>query len=295
MDATEQPAAKAPARKRTSTRDLTRGNSTILIGAQLLSVVAGFDGATNLTKIAVAANMSPSRAYRYLRGLCDAGLLEQHGPSGLYDLGPQTLSLGLKAIGRLDPLRQATAMLPHLTNSSGLMSVITVWGSHGPTAVRCEHGNIGAPIVNIREGISLSLFKTSAGRVFLTYLPHSKTEPVIEREIVETDWWATYGGPGEEGERSHKDLKKVMATVAKIKSEVREHDMARSLGTQHPSYASLSAPVFGRDGELQLAISLIGVQGTFDIELSGRPAGNLRMTAQKLSEQLGGKAPEPSI
>jgi DNA-binding IclR family transcriptional regulator len=245
-------------------------------------VVATFDGPANLTKIAIAANMSPSRAYRYLRGLCDAGLLEQNGPSGLYDLGPQVLNLGLQAIARLDPVRQVSAELPDLTNTTGLLSVISVWGSHGPTAVRCERGSITTPIVSIREGIALSLFRTSAGRVFLTYLSELKTRPVIEQEIVETDWWSEGSG-----KRRYKDLKEVMAAVAEIKNEVREHSMARSVGTQHPSYASLSVPVFGKDGELQLAISLIGGQGTFDLSAIGKPAVKLRAIGQSLSERLG--------
>lgn len=287
MDTPHEPANKPAARKRVSTRELTRGNSTILIGARLLSVVAAFDGPANLTKIAQAADMSPSRAYRYLRGLCDAGLLEQSGPSGLYDLGPQVLNLGMQAIGRLDPVRQTSAALADLTNATGLTSVITVWGSHGPTAIRCERGAIVAPIVSIREGITLSLFRTSAGRVFLTYLPHSKTQPVIEQEIVETDWWSRDGATGTRGKRLYKDIKEAMAAVTKIRNEVREHGMARSLGTQHPSYASMSAPVFGRDGTLQLAISLIGIQGTFDLDPAGRPASHLRATARALSGRLG--------
>jgi DNA-binding IclR family transcriptional regulator len=289
MDSPEDSTIKPAARKRVSSRELTRGNSTILIGAQLLSVVAAFDGPANLTKIAQAADMSPSRAYRYLRGLCDAGLLEQAGPSGLYDLGPQVLNLGLQAISRLDPIRQVSAALPDLTNATGLVSVISVWGSHGPTAVRCERGAIVAPIVSIREGITLSLFRTSAGRIFLTYLPHSTTQPVIEQEIVETDWWSSEGGG-----RRYKDVKEVMTAVTEIRNEVREHGVARSFGTQHPSYASLSAPVFGQDGDLQLAISLIGIQGTFNLDPAGAAANNLRNTAQRLSERLGGKPVKPA-
>ena len=72
-----------------------------------------------------------------------------------------------------------------------------------------------------------------------------------------------------------------------IKTEVRTHGVARSYGTQHPSYASLSAPVFSRDRKLQLAISLIGVQGTFDLDYEGNPARQLRVFARKLSEKLG--------
>jgi hypothetical protein len=69
-----------------SPRADSRGNSTILIGADLLRAVAQFGGPTSLTSISQATGMSPSRTYRYLRGLCDSGLMEQVQRSGLYDL-----------------------------------------------------------------------------------------------------------------------------------------------------------------------------------------------------------------
>jgi DNA-binding IclR family transcriptional regulator len=292
MDAPPDPTVKPMAKKRASTKNLTRGNSTILIGAGLLNVVAQFNGPTTLTSIAQAAHMSPSRTYRYLRGLCDSGLLEQNEPSGLYDLGPQILSLGLKAIGRLDPVRQAITALPALTNDTGLVSVISVWGSHGPTAIRCEHGNLAAPI-RIREGITLSLFKTAAGKVFLAYLPESETEDALAQEVVriDPDLEAAVSG----GDRSIEGGPKIAArALALIKKEVRHAGLARSLGTQNPMYASLSAPVFDRDGRLQLAISLIGVQGTFDFEIDGKPATILRSVAADVSKKLGATPSKPA-
>lgn len=287
MDSPATQSTKAAKRKRASSKDLTRGNSTILIGARLLNVVAQFNGPVSLTSVAQAAHMSPSRTYRYLRGLCDSGLLEQNEPSGLYDLGPQVLNLGLKAIGRLDPIRIASAALPELTNATGLVSVITVWGSHGPTAVRCEHGNLAAPI-RIREGITLSLLRTAAGKVFLTYLPESDIRPAIERELDNPD--AELGGR----DRPDADRRTLLErTITLIRKEVRRDGMARSLGTQHPTYASLSAPVFDRDGKVPLTISLIGIKGSFDVGANDLPATRLRATAQAISEKLG--APPEAI
>lgn len=281
MDVPHNSAAKPMPKKRASTKSLTRGNSTILIGAGLLNVVAQFNGPATLTSIAQAAHMSPSRTYRYLRGLCDSGLLEQNEPSGLYDLGPQILTLGLKAIGRLDPVRQTITAMPGLTNATGLASVVTVWGSHGATAIRCEHGNLAAPI-RIREGMTVSLLQTAAGKVFLAYLPESQTAPMLAREL---------------GERAAADVKDRPSPeeIAQMKEEVRRTGLARSMGTQNPMYASLSAPVFDRDGHLQIAISLIGVKGTFDATPRGMPATTLRAVAAELSQKLGAAPPPAAI
>jgi DNA-binding IclR family transcriptional regulator len=45
--------------------------------------------------------------------------------------------------------------------------------------------------------------------------------------------------------------------------------------------------VFDRDGHLQLALSVIGVKGTFDASVRGEPASKLRAVAGDLSRKLG--------
>jgi DNA-binding IclR family transcriptional regulator len=257
-------------------RALTRGNSTILIGADLLGVVAGFKGPAPLTSIASAANMSPSRAYRYLRGLCDSGLLEQTQPSGLYDLGPKILDLGLAAINRMDPVMQATAIMPELTDDIGLVSIITVWGTHGPTAIRCEQGNLAAP-VRIREGAVLPMLHTAAGKIFLAYMPPAVTDPMVAREIAE---W-----------NAHNTQKDALSpdSAAIIRDEVRKRGVARAFGTYNPLLTSLAAPIFNRDGGLELSLTVIGVKGSFDSSTKGPVARRLLDAAQAVSRKLGYK------
>ncbi|MFM2129414.1 MAG: hypothetical protein RL477_960, partial [Pseudomonadota bacterium] len=177
-----RPRAKAPE---------TRGNSTLVTGARLLGVVAGFAGPTSLTRIAQAAGMSPSRAYRYLRALVDSGFVEQDALSGRYDLGPEVLRLGLAAISRIDPVRLAMAALPDLSERTGLVSTLSLWGSHGPTVIRCEHATLSAPI-RIREGLLLTLLTTAAGNLFMAYEADQLTAPLLAREIPE--WNARHNG-----------------------------------------------------------------------------------------------------
>lgn len=264
-------------KKRKSTRELTRGNSTILIGADLLSVVASFKGPAPLTSIATAANMSPSRAYRYLRGLCDSGLLEQNEPSGLYDLGPKILDLGLAAINRMDPVMQAAAVMPSLTNTVGLVSIISVWGTHGPTAIRCEQGNLAAP-VRIREGAVLPMLHTAAGKIFLAYMPQAATAPMVSREIAE--WNA----------RNTKEAALSPESADPIREDVRKHGLARAVGTYNPVLASLAAPIFNRDGGLELSLTVTGVKGSFDTSMKGPVARKLLEAAQAVSRKLGYKS-----
>ena len=252
----------------------TRGNSTIVIGARLLGVVGGFDGPTTLTRIAAAAEMSPSRAYRYLRGLLDSGLVAQDRVSGRYDLGPEVLRLGLAAISRIDPVRLAIAALPDLTEKTGLVSTVGVWGSCGPTIIRCEHATLSVPI-RIREGVVLPLLSTAAGNLYLTYEAPSLTAPLLEREIEE--WNAAHPASQAITEKRIKEMK----------AEITKRGITRAIGARKPDHANLAAPVFGRDGKLELTITLIGVPGSYDTSYSGSAARVLKQVARELSQKLG--------
>jgi DNA-binding IclR family transcriptional regulator len=270
------PAAhKTRGRKRLSTSSESRGNSTIIIGVGLLRAVAEFNEPVSLTRVSRRLQMSPSRAYRYLRALCESGLLEQQEPSGLYDLGPEVMTLGMKAMGRLDPVKVALSALPNLTNTTGLVSVITVWGSYGPTAIRCEYGDIASPI-RIREGVAASLVQTAAGKLFLSYLPAQQTRDVLARELRER----------KKSTPRSSDVP-TKTSIAAMQSDVRRAGMAQSLGTQHPNYSSIAAPVFDQAGRLQFTISLIGVRDSFDSSLHGMPAKHLRSAAAAISGRLG--------
>ena len=274
------PERKQPARRRASAgRARSRGNSTILIGAELLSVIARLDGPASLSRIAEAANLTPSRAYRYLRGLVDSRYVEQDPLSGRYDLGAEALHVGLAALGRVEPCRRAMALLPELTERTGLVAALTVWGSHGPTVLMSEHGRLISRL-RMREGVVLPLLGTAAGRVFLTYMPAQYTEPLLRREIAE--WNADH--PGEPMNE---------ARIARLQEEVRRHGVALSAGRRNRTHANLSAPVFDHLGRLCLALSLIGTKGTFDDSLTGAPAQELKRIAGTLSHRLGAPpAPE---
>lgn len=261
-------------KSRKTTPASARGNSTIVIAADLINVVAKYNGPAPLTGIAARMHMSPSRTYRYLRGLCDCGYLEQDRPSGLYDLGPQMIELGLTAINRMDPVRQAAASMAALADATGLVSAISVWGSYGPTAIRAEHGNIIAP-VRVREGLHLSLLGSAAGKVFLTYMPAHVTKALLDKEIA--DW----------NRRSAARDRITTKKADQISAEVRKHGIASASGTHNPMLSSLAAPVFNREGELELAITLIGIKGSFDISLKGMPAKQLQVTAHAVSRKLG--------
>jgi DNA-binding IclR family transcriptional regulator len=184
-------ARSKPTRKRKSGEVLPRhGIRSIAVGVKLLNKLAALGRPSSLSEIATAAGMSPTRTHRYLLGLAGSRLVEQHPVSGRYDLGAQIVELGVTALGRVDAVRLATDALADLSERTRLASLITVWGTNGPTVIRWEQADLTSA-VRIREGRNLSLLRSASGRVYLTYHKPAKIEPFVKREIAA--WAAQHG------------------------------------------------------------------------------------------------------
>jgi DNA-binding IclR family transcriptional regulator len=232
-----------------------------------------------LSEIAAAAGMSPTRTHRYLLGLAGSRLVEQNPVSGRYDLGAQIVELGVTALGRVDAVRLATDALADLSERTGLASLITVWGTNGPTVIRWEQADL-ASAVRVREGRNLSLLRSASGRVFLTYHKPANIEPFVKREIAA--WAAQHG----------KNEAIASQQVDKLREEVRRTGLGRNIGEEGANVVALSAPVFDASGRLALTITLISSLGSFTADYDGREARELKATTADLSRRLGARAPQ---
>jgi DNA-binding IclR family transcriptional regulator len=280
MTAAEPTRRKTSLRGRPSTRDpLDAGNRTILIGLKLLQAVAQMRQSATLTEIAQRSEMSVSRVYRYLTSLTQAGFLQQEAATGKYDLGPASIELGLAAMARVDAIRLASDVMRELTEKIQLVSILSVWGSNGPTVIKWEQGRLDLS-VRIREGLNLPIPITAAGRLFLTYLPLNELRPALERDV--RAW----------NEKAPTRQKLTEKSLEGLRKEVRKQGLARALGLRTPHTGALAAPVFDRTGHLAMTISILGVMGSYDTEYDGKPARELKAAAARLTRMLGGAMPE---
>ena len=258
------------------------GNRTILIGVQLLQMVAQSTRPETLTEISKRVDMSPSRTYRYLTSLNQAGFLQHDPVTGRYDIGLAAIELGMSAMAKLDTVRVASDFMRSLTDKTSLVSVLCVWGSNGPTVIKAEMGQMETAI-RIREGSNLSLLTTAAGRIFLAYLPPAEIKNVLVKNLK--DWNA----------KAAKSQRLGQHEVELMREEVLSLGVSFVAGVRNPSVAALSAPVFGPQGRLAFCIALIGVIGTVDTTSSGAPAQELRATAERLSRMLGSLPVDQSL
>ena len=249
------------------------GSRTILAGLVLLQAVAQLKEPATLTEIARHMSMSPSRTFRYLKSLTQAEFLKQDPSTGRYDIGLASIELGLAATARLDAVRLATDLMRPLTDSTGLVSLLAVWGSNGPTVIKSEQGGLETA-VRIREGANLSLPITAVGRVFLAYMPPAEIQPILQRDLAAFN--------------AGKSKRLTAKEVVTLQTEVRAHGMSMASGIRNPALAAMAAPIFDRDGRLAMCLALSGLIGSFDTGYGGAPATQLKATATRLSRMMGG-------
>lgn len=267
-------------KKKTQPAKGANGNRSVVVGVHLLKTIAAIEGPANLGEIAAQAGMSASRTHRYLAGLIQTGLVEQDQNSGRYALGATIVELGLTALGRTDAVKLGGETLSLLTERTGLVSLLSTWGSHGPTIIKWEQGRLNTA-VRIREGRNLPLLTTATGRVFLAFMPDNEVKDLLDHEVAR------------QTEMLPKSKARDLSDVQALRAEVLRHGLGRMIGEENPGLVAIAAPVFDHDGRIVMTITLVSIIGTMDADYDGAPARELKATANQLSRRLG--APLPMV
>ena len=271
------PARGAPAATDTETEPKRqRRIQSIEVGMRVLDVLTEAGQALPLKEVAQRAAMPPGKAHPYLVSFMNVGLVKQHPLTGLYELGPKALQLGLAALEQLDPLTEASQEAARLAARSDLSVALSLWGQLGPTVVRLDEPRY--PLhVNLRVGTVMSLFNTITGRVFAAYLPEK-----MVRSMLDDEHRRVVGGNSPAFDAPE---------VQQLLADIRAAGMGRGVSVPQPGVNTLCAPVFGADGQLALVMTMIGPQGVFSAELDSAPAALLREHALAVSHRLGWREP----
>jgi DNA-binding IclR family transcriptional regulator len=253
-----------------------RGIGSIVIGGRLLAVMANAGRPLMLRDIAAGAELTSAQAHAYLVSFRKIGLVEQTSESGLYQLGPFALQLGLARMRSVDALRLATRAAPELAVELGLMTTVTVWGSLGATVVQVnEAGN--QVHVNLRAGTVYSLLRTATGRVFAAFLPkevvaaHRKTAAKISGLLEPAN-----AEPTEE----------LLVEVERA----RARGYATAVGSPIPGVNAVAAPIFDHTCGLKVALTVIGPASLVDISPDSALVARVVAFSAALSAELGMRA-----
>ena len=250
------------------------GIQSIEVGAPLLTALVAAPGPLTLTALAAAAGMTRSKAHKYLTSFGRVGLVAQNPITGRYTIGRLAIELGFAALRRMDMVEIAQEALDDLRDRLDMTASLTIWANHGPTIVRRAENRQSISLV-VQLGTVLPLLTSSNGRIFAAYLDRRVTQELIDAELA-----VPKGSAAKAGLRGPAD---VDALVAKV----RHHGIASAAGTVHAGVIGISAPVFDHSKSLVAALTVVGVDGMYDLSPARDPALTLAKTAAALSRRLG--------
>jgi IclR family acetate operon transcriptional repressor len=227
--------------------------------------------ALSLQRIREMTGLPASTCQRLLRNLAGEGFLDRDGDQ--YRIGlrlvawsaPGTLGLDIVKASQpvLDRLRDSTTETCCLYVRDGLVrTCVAIAGARHPVIRQLYVGKV------------LPLHAGSPGKVFLAY------DPALTRAVCE------------EGLRRYTEHTIVSAgELAASLEQVRRDGYAATFQETEAGAGSVSAPVFGRDGEVLAAISAAApVQRLTDADVP-RLAPLVMAAADDLSRRMGGHPP----
>lgn len=250
-----------------------QGIQSVEIAMTVLESVERGLGPMTLSQVAAGCGMVPSKVHRYLVSLRRAGLIVQSPVTALYDLGPALRRLGAEALRRIDEVSAASEHLPGLRDRTRQSVNLSVWGDNGPIVVRWEYGAHVLPIT-VRVGATLPLLESSAGRVFLAYLPESLTIPVLTSSAT---------GNGLAGDK-----------IERLKREVARTGVAKTVDGVIPGLVTLAAPVFTTGSSVPLAVALTLPTSLSTPALLETVTAELLASTRRMTAELGGSPPNIS-
>lgn len=250
------------------------GVQSVEIGLHVLMTLSRAGGPLALRELAAAAKLSPSKTHRYLVSLCRAGMVEQDGRNGRYDLGRNALTVGLAAQHRLDDMKHAAQAVETLHGATGLTIGLAVWGDHGPTVIRRKEGR-HAVTVSTRVGSTMSLLHSNAGRVFVAFLPRERTKALLDAAFA--------AGPPPVYRGQTLDR----AGFERLLDQVRQDRLSGTSGDTIAGIDAVAAPVFDQDGDIVMTLAVMGARGIVDVGPESAARRTLVDTADALSARLG--------
>lgn len=248
-----------------------RGIRSLETGGAILKAMALSQEPMKLRDLAEALDMAPAQLHPYLVSLRLIRIVEQT-ETGLYQLGPFALQLGLRRLRAQDAYHEAIRRVGTLAQETRLMVALSVWGLHGITIVHVTEGS-AALHANVRAGGGFMMTTTATGRLFAAFYSPALTEPVITREI----------GESAAGLAANFDEARYRADV----EQVRKRGYETTLDLPIPGVSAVTAPVFDYSGTMQLAVTVIGPTPLIDLSENGATVQSTLAFTRNLSADLG--------
>nr|WP_031365188.1 helix-turn-helix domain-containing protein [Caballeronia sordidicola] len=248
-----------------------RGINALDSTGELLLALVSAGRPLSLRDLAAAAGMPAAKAFPHLVSLLKVGLLSRDD-SGCFDAGPLSMELGLIALQRLSPTRDAEPEIAALAADTGMSVAAATLGPLGPTVIRLEEST-RPQHVSLRVGTVMSLVNTAIGRVFAAHISDDVLAGLLPQEAIRLAGLPAAGA--------------LPADYRTRLAEIRKIGIDHAFDAPVPGIGTLAAPVFDHTGSIRLVIALIGSSGNFDRSPQGEIAQQLLAATRRLSWRFG--------
>jgi DNA-binding IclR family transcriptional regulator len=255
----------------TSDAKAQRGINALDSTGDLLLALVCAGRPLSLRDLAAAAGMPPAKAFPHLVSLLKTGLLSRDD-AGCFDAGPLSMELGLIALQRLSPSRDAEPEIAALAADTGMSVAAATLGPLGPTVIRLEE-SARPQHVSLRVGTAMSLVNTAIGRVFAAHVSDDVLTGLLPQEAIRLAGSVAYGA-------LPPDYRARLAAI-------RATGIDQAFDAPVPGIGTLAAPVFDHTGSIRLVIAVIGSSGGFDRSPQGAIARQLLVATRRLSWRFG--------
>lgn len=232
----------------------SKGVQSVEVGLELFRVLATEGQPMGLSELARQAGMHRAKAHRYLASLARAGWVAQDPDSGQYGLGPAIRDLALSWLSRQDPLQLAMAEAQDLARTSGETCFVAVWGNGGATAIRVYQPPRNVSI-SVGEGALFDPGSSATGRVFAAW--READASVLPKAL---------------------------------RASIRDDGLACVAGDHVAGINAISAPVLDSQGQIALALTLVGPSSSLLARTDSTQAQALRAASRRVSSGLGWKS-----
>lgn len=247
-----------------------RGIQSASVAFRVLQALAAEAGPTTLSALARRAGLSASQAHRYLASLIQSDMARQDTGSGLYDLGPQAIQIGLAALARTDVFALADPAITAFTHQTGRTTLLVARGPLGPTVVRWHAGRVPV-ITSLSVGSVFPYLRSATGRVFMSFLDEEEVADAIARELAA-------------------DAAQKPIDVTAIRAQVRADMCATVDELLVPGLRATAVPILDIQGRAALVATVMATDA-FNRRNDRKITLALQAVCRKLTESVGGRWP----
>lgn len=244
-----------------------RGIHAMEVGGTLLRHLADAGEPVTMAALSAATNVPLNQVFTYMVSLVRTGLVRRDALTHSYEPGPLSLNLGLSALAQLPLLQETVVRATDLVSEASQGLLVAIWADRGPTVVRYVGPDIYLH-TGLHVGAVMSIAHSSTGRLFAAFMPKEDVGPLLDREI---------------SKRSKAAPTQSTEVLDDMLLDIRQKRLARTMGLPIPGIDSLSAPIFNRAGNAELAVTVFGPSEAIDVSWDGSVAQRLSVLTSELS------------